>query len=284
MKIVVCGGVSWDTVIHVESFAFTKEQTVFPRSTVSTAGGTGLGKAAPLALLGFEVTLICHMGEDEERKRTYQDTLDYPIHWLVETDPLGTTTHVNLMNPFGERVSIFTNLGSFDLPFQRTEEIKTILQSADLIVLNIINPMRQWVPFIQSLHKPVFVDLHDYQDSNPYYDDFIKVATHLQWSQNPGCTDDAFINKYRHQKTMLIRTSGKAGIDLYTSLEHLHQEAIPPQVFVDTNGAGDHVSAGIIAGLLLNHPLEKILLQAAKFAAACIESPKITPLNYFKMR
>ncbi len=273
-KIVVIGGASWDTIHHVGNFSFTREQSVFPHKTIHGSGSTGVGKAIPLAQLGHEVTLYIALGRDEHRDKILNELSTYSIEVIVEDDPLGTLTHTNLMNNDGERVSIFTNPGSQEVPLIHQEIVKSRIDSADIIVLNILPFSKPLFNHIKQSRKPVFVDLHDYDGTNPYHNDFIEVASHLQLAKSLFDYPQVWIENMVKTKEMVILTDGPRDAFIYTSLKSISMTPKPVQLR-DANGAGDHISAGVIHGILSNQSLETQLRWGLACAKKCIESDSI---------
>jgi acarbose 7IV-phosphotransferase len=54
-RVLVLGGVSYNTMIHVDRFPQPEPQTMFSRRVHDTVGSTGAGKALNLSKLGFDV-------------------------------------------------------------------------------------------------------------------------------------------------------------------------------------------------------------------------------------
>lgn len=71
-------------------------------------------------------------------------------------------------------------------------------------------------------------------------------------------------------------TCGSEGVLVVRDEETLRVPAVPTQV-VDTVGAGDSFTAGLIVGLLQQMELEQVLLDASKVAAYVCSQPGATP-------
>ena len=59
------GGVAWNTMLYVDEFPQPHPQTVFARSSHTTVGSSGAGKALNFASLGANATLWGALGADE---------------------------------------------------------------------------------------------------------------------------------------------------------------------------------------------------------------------------
>lgn len=72
-QVLILGGVSFDTIVYLDSFPQARPQTVFSRRFHETVGSTGAGKALNLCKLGMSVTLHGLIGADfyGEQVRTY---------------------------------------------------------------------------------------------------------------------------------------------------------------------------------------------------------------------
>lgn len=274
-NIVVLGGASWDRIYQLDSFLFPHEMSVYPQRIIEAAGSTGIGKAIPLSKLGHNVTLYIAIGDDEAGHRIRQTLATTNIHVIEEHDPQGTMQHTNLMNVEGERVSILTNAGSTDLACTKVEELRQSLQEADVIVLNIMGYVKPLIPMIQQLNKPVYVDLHDYQEGSSYHQPFLDCATHVQLALSLFPNPNKWIQDQLQSKQMVVVTDGPRKLSVYTPTSDVHLNPDPVDV-VDANGAGDHVSAGIIHGMVTNVPLETQLYWGMICAKACLESSSIS--------
>lgn len=60
--ILIIGGVSVDTIIHLDTLPESVPQTVWPSESYKMLGSTGSGKALNLAALGHQVTLHTLLG------------------------------------------------------------------------------------------------------------------------------------------------------------------------------------------------------------------------------
>jgi len=275
-RVFVLGGVSFDTIIQLNDLPKHTAKTMFAKNTYQVVGSTGAGKALALKKLGFKVTLHGIIGDDSAGKVITQTMLDNNVRFLYDIDPLGTETHTNLMSEDGNRISIYTNSGSFEPTFNRAA-VEINLQNADLIVLNIINYCRSLIPDIQFLHKPIWVDIHDYDGKNPYHQDFIDAANFLFLSSDLLPNYQAVMQTMIDSgKELVVCTHGKDGATLLTkSGKWLYQGIIPETKIVDTNGAGDNFFAGFLYAYTQGKPLETCLLAGAHVAKKCVEHLEI---------
>src|SRR5436305_14775247 len=72
-SVLVLGGVSYNTMLYLDSFPTPQPQTLFTKHLHDTVGSTGSGKAVNLHKLGFDVTLHGIISDDYygDKIRTY---------------------------------------------------------------------------------------------------------------------------------------------------------------------------------------------------------------------
>jgi sugar/nucleoside kinase (ribokinase family) len=275
-EVFVLGGVSYDTIIQLDKLPDGFAKTIFAKNTYQVVGSTGVGKAIALKKLGFKVTLHGVIGDDAAGRIIANSLRNSNVRFISDMDPLGTETHTNLMSPDGNRLSIYTNSTSFD-PLINQYLIEEHIKKADIIVLNIMNYCRNFIPFIKSLNKKIWVDIHDYDGQNPYYQDFIDAADYLFLSSDLLPNYQEFmLEQISSGKELVVCTHGKDGSTLLTKdKKWLYQGIIPGTMVVDTNGAGDNFFAGFLYAYILGKSSEKCLLSGAHVAKKCVEHLEI---------
>lgn len=277
MKIFVLGGVSMDTIIHLDKLPNEVSDNLFAKKQFKTIGSTGIGKAIPLSSLGFDVVFHGLIGNDEDGKNIQKEIAKTNIKFLYDVDPKGTETHTNLMDSDGNRISIYTNSCSLE-PDINKEAIIEEIKSSDVIIMNIINYTRELIPIVKQYHKPLWIDIHDYDEGNQYHQDYIDAADFLFLSKDKLINADAFAKKMLEQKKQLVAiTDGKNGAALYYPDGHvIIQHAKLSNHVVDTNGAGDHFMSGYLFGYLNHLSDRESSYLAAMLAKSCVESETIS--------
>lgn len=275
MKIFVLGGASYDTIYHFSFLPEQKAQTLFPKKTIKAIGSTGIGKSIPLSKLGFDVTFHAMIGDDFYGKEIISAMKKNHINFIYDIDPKGTKTHTNLIDDLGQRISIFENGGTFE---PHVDEVKILeaIKDADIIVLSIINYTRRFIKDIKRLGKPIWVDIHDYDLKNPYYNDYIDSADFLLMSLDQVEEISDFASLMVNQNKLFLTTNGNQGAKCYTKDYIYTQGAIKTNHIKDFNGAGDHFFSGFLYGYLKFKSIEKALTAGAYLATSCIESDEIS--------
>ena len=276
MKIFVIGGVSYDTLIHVGFLPEPQSQTIFSKRTIESIGSTGAGKVMPLAKLGLEVSFHALIGEDQKGEQIKKRLINEHIDFFYDIDPKGTETHTNIMDDLGKRISIYTQASTFE-PTVDDQAIEAAILNADIIVMNIINYTRRFIPFVKAQHKPLWIDLHDYDGKSAYHQDYVDAADIIFMSKDALTSVQPFVdNLLKQGKEAVIITDGPNGVTGYYQKESIHIPALKPRKTGDFNGAGDHLFSGYLFGYLNHYSRKECLKAGVELVTACIESDDIS--------
>lgn len=278
LKALVLGGISWNTMVYLDAFPEPKPQTVFARDANATVGSSGAGKAMNLARLGVDVALWGFVGEDPPGQRIREEMASRGIRLLTESDPLGTMRHVNLMDATGERISIFVNAGSDDLPVDH-DVVAHLAAEADIVAVTIMNHCRRFLPMLRDLGKPVWVDLHSYDGTDSHHTEFIAAADYLLMSSTAMNDWRGFLEQRVAAGTdAAVCTHGASGASGLSAAEGwVDVPAVPVAEVVDTNGAGDAFFAGFATAWVTGSGLEAAMKSGARTAAEAVQSYDLAP-------
>ncbi len=266
MKVLVVGGVSYDHIIHIGELPCGVNEALFAKEGYYMVGGTGTGKAMNLSKLGFDVSFQFRIGSDDAGQKIREYFAQHPIHTIIEIDDASTECHTNLMDDEGKRISIYTDY----LTFEPDIELAPVLSAAresDQLVVNIMNYCRNYLPGLKQLNKPIWVDIHDYDGTNTYHQDFIEAADFLFISSEQMTGYRSFmVQQIEQGKTIVVCTHGKLGASCLTnSLDWYEQDILEHFDRIDTNGAGDAFMSGFMFGYCQQYPIP----QCMEFGAIC---------------
>jgi sugar/nucleoside kinase (ribokinase family) len=146
-EILVLGGASWNTMIHLDRFPEPRPATIADARSHTAAGSTGLGKALALKALGHDPLLHATIGDDEAGRAIRSFCVERDLRTIFDIDPGGTSRHVNLMNAAGERISIFLFNGSPQPPTD-VAALAPHIATATTIFLNITQSSVPLLPAI----------------------------------------------------------------------------------------------------------------------------------------
>jgi len=274
MKVLVLGGASLDEIVRLPKLPEPKPQTLFAPS-YTTIGSTGVGKALALAKLGFDVTLHILVGDDDAGKRIVGELQSAGIRLLVDPS-LQTERHVNLIDGSGNRISIFT--ASVDqAPVLNKTALHAAIQAADLVVANIVPYVRELLPLVQAADKPIWTDLHDYEDNNPYYEPFIQASEAIFLSGD-RLKDPSNVAKrlLGNDKRFVVVTLGKDGSELFERDRPMTYEPILSHFpFVDPSGAGDSYFAGFLYGVTRGRTPREAMIDATISGGSAVATTSI---------
>lgn len=263
MKALVIGVSSYDTLIYVDSIPDLRDDiTIFADKINYSIGGTGAGKALALATLGVSTTLVTDLGNDDTKEKVlrFLNVKNLQVK-VLSSDK--TTTHTNIMHDHNKRMSIFTSVPS-KVEFDSTIE-KNIIEN-DLIFLNINDYCRKYIPIIKKHNKITVVDIHDYDDSNPYHEDFIKAADVLFVSGVNIKNHKDFLRKnIKGKQAVIITKSDQGSIAIDARQQIFEEKAYVFDSVIDTNGAGDSFSVGF----MFEYIRSKSITKALKYGSVC---------------
>lgn len=279
---VVVGGVAWNLLVRVPRLP-TDLTTLHAISHREAIGGTGAGKALHLARLGMTTKLHALLGDDEPGRRVREVLGGAGVSLTTWDDPAGTERHLNLMDPRGDRVSIFLDHATPD-PDLTAESLAALCGDADLVFVSLTHYAGRVLPLLAAAGRPVWVDLHDW-DGEPdgFRDPFIEHGSHVFVSDVR--LDDPLTTATRlvEGKELVVVTHGSRGATaFFPDREPLFVPAYDAGPVVDTNGAGDAFSVGVAYGLAQGWDRGRALRAGAVVAGGCVASeelcdPALTP-------
>jgi acarbose 7IV-phosphotransferase len=273
-RIVVFGGASWNTIIHVDAFPPPAPATLRALNWHETVGSSGAGKALNLAQLGVAVTLHTVIGDDEPGGRVRNALTAGGADFVALPDPRGTSRHINIMDTGGQRISLLAPLNgdaALDL-----DEVEPLIAGADVVLLEIVDHARRLIPLTRRHRKPVWTDLHSYDGARAYERDFIEAADVVFLSGDQIGDPRPFMERtVAGGARLVVCTLAEAGAIALAGDRWHEVPSEPAPAVVDTNGAGDAFAAGVLFGELRGVHLPIALRMGARAAALAVGSPDL---------
>lgn len=270
-SVLIIGGASVDTIIHLDRLPSPQAQTIWPRESYRAVGSTGAGKALNLAALDIDVNLHTLLGRDHEGQWV-RDALTQPhLTLLTEETDAPTEQHVNLMDPMGQRISLFTQPPVEPVSMD-WHPVKQAMTTSRLAVINILGYARPAIGIARDQGIPIWTDLHDYDGRNPHHQPFLDAAEVVFLSSDNLPDYRNFMeDQIRRGKRRVVCTHGRHGASLLNdSGAWLEQPALDVTSVRDTNGAGDAFFSGFLFGTLQGFGDRDCLRLGAACGALCV--------------
>lgn len=270
-KVFVAGGASYDKIIYVTHLPEARPGTIFSKGSIDTVGSTGCGKVISLQKLGMETTFHAMLGNDRSGDLVKEAIRQSGSNFMHDVDSQGTEEHVNIMDEDGGRVSIYTKYSTFE-PELDWDTFEPVIAGSEYVVLNIINYVRNLIPIAKKYQKEIWCDIHDYDGTSEYYNDFLEAADYIFMSSDRMEDYRDFMEQMiKANKKLVVCTHGKNGATaLSADGQCIELPVIENYERVDTNGAGDNFFAGFLYAHSKGHELEICLKYGTLVAGLCI--------------
>jgi sugar/nucleoside kinase (ribokinase family) len=279
--VVVNGPVSWNQLVRVARLPDAHPQTLFASGHRESLGGTSAGKALTLARLGVRVTLRTALGDDDASARI-RSALAHPGLELVADDlPGPSERHLNLMADDGGRLSVYLDLAAD--PGPAPDAVRAALAGADAVVVDLAEHSRELLPLVRAAGTPLWCDVHDDDGRAPFQREFADAADVLVVSADRLDDVPGYLEHHvRRGARWAVCTRGQAGAVALGRDEGWWTVSAVPTRAVDTNGAGDAFTAGLLAGSLRGLLLPEALrwgsaAGALTVASTDLASPDVSP-------
>jgi sugar/nucleoside kinase (ribokinase family) len=268
----VVGGATWNLLVDVPALPVDL-RTLHASGYRYAVGGTGAGKALNLARLGLGTRLHALLGEDDDGRSVRRCVEGAGVSLTAWPDPQGTERHLNLMDPHGDRLSIFLNRSSAH-PDLASEELAEVTAGVDLVFVSLTDYTRRVLPLLREAGIPVWVDLHDWdgKDSD-YHRDFVDHGDYLFVSDVRLDDPLELCSRLAATRRLVVVTHGSRGATaFFPDREPFFVPAFDEGQAVDTNGAGDAFAVGVAYGRLQGWDWPRSLQAGAVVAAGCVTS------------
>jgi acarbose 7IV-phosphotransferase len=271
----VIGGVAWNLLVEVPHLP-TDLTTLHATGHREGIGGTGAGKSLHLARLGVGTQLHALVGEDRPGDRVREELADAGVELTAWPDPAGTERHLNLLDPHGDRVSIFLDHATPD-PDVSGADLAALCREADLVFVSLTHYAGRVLPLLSAERRDVWVDLHDWDgEPDDFRAPFIEHGTHVVVSdvrlEDPLATATAMAR----DKAIVVVTHGSRGATaFFPDREPIFVPPYDAGPVVDTNGAGDAFSVGVAYGCAQGWDWGRSLRAGAVVAGGCVTSPHL---------
>jgi len=285
-RVIVIGAASLNTVVDVEALPQARPHTITAVAHRRVLGGTSAGKSLHLADRGLLTLCVTAVGDDADGV-AIRDELSVPLLEVLAVVGDGPTEHhLNLMTPSGERLSIYLNHAPrVNVTAAERAQVVAVLQGASAIALDLSQLGLAFVDDARAAPAPVWVDLHDYDGAAAFHAPFIAAAD-LVLMNADGMPDPLPFLRAQVADGALaaVCTLGAEGaMGVAGDGTVVRVPAVPTEV-LDTNGAGDAFTAGMIDVVVAAASREigpellaRAMATGAQQAVTALRSPGVGP-------
>ena len=250
-----------------------------PGRVSTSAGGVGRNIAENLARLGHSTHLVCALGNDLHGEFLLSHTRNAGVDVSTSSVLTGQTTgtYVAVYNPGGSLLAAVNDMAVLELltPYELARHAAASADaSAWVLDCNLSPAAIAWV-MLANAGRPVFVDGVSAQKCIKILPHLAQVHTLKINRLEAAALTDLPVESQAHAITAahslcergvanVVVSLGSGGLCWCSKSSNGHQAAIEVKV-VNSNGAGDALTAGLVHGALLGWPLA----ESARFANAC---------------
>ncbi len=273
--ILVCGPVSWNTLVYLDRLPEARPHMQFALEDFETVGGTSAGKALHLAGLGRKV--VCHtvLGDDADSGRLRAALSSAGIEMVAPVVPGPSERHLNLMTRAGERVSLYLSVPESVTP--DIAQFDALSADAATLVMDLSETSRSLLPVAVSSRIPIWTDIHDYDGRSDFHEPFIRAASYIFMNAD-GMNEPLDFMRARVEAgakavVCTLGANGAVAIDA----DGVHQVNAVAVDVRDTNGAGDAFFAGFLDATLSDASIDAALTWGASQAAVALGTKHLHP-------
>ena len=275
--IVVCGPVSWNTLVYLDQLPEPRPHVTFALEDFQTVGGTSAGKALHLTGLGRTVVCQTLLGDDDASGRVRSALESAGIRVSAPVVPGAGERHLNLMTRAGERVSVYLSVPAFSEP--DVAQFAAMSRGAAALVMDLSETSRALLPTAIAAGVPLWTDVHDYDGRSEFHEPFIRAADYIFMNADGMSDPSAFMRaRVEAGATAVVCTLGADGAMAFDA-EGQHRVAAVPVEVRDTNGAGDAFFAGFLDATLSGASTAAALTAAAAQATVALGTKHLHPAS-----
>ncbi|CBG69155.1 MULTISPECIES: adenosine kinase [Streptomyces] len=266
IDVLVLGGAGVDTIVYVPELPLPFADSHLVPAIETRAGQTGDFLAVAAHALGLRTHHLDLLGDDHEGDLVRALHRDRGVPLTEGPLPGGTRRAVNLVGPDGRRCSLYDGSRSQQVDELPPDAVRALARVSRHVHVSISQPCAASLPLLHELGVPVSTDLHDWDGSDPYHEEYAHAAD-LVFLSAARLTDPERtmrrITERGRARTVVATDGARGAYHLVDgALSHV-PPVTPPSPVVDSNGAGDAFAAGYLFGRLTGEPPHRCALYGA---------------------
>lgn len=262
--IISIGSATFDLFLKSSSFPVERKHIggkIEVDERLMSSGGGGSNAAAGFARLGLATACVARFGDDLFGKFVLEDLKkeNFDQKYLIEKKDDSTDYSTILVNPDGSRTILVhrgkTRIDQSVFPWTALEETKwlyiaSIEGNVDLL-LGVVD--RACEKGVKIVLNPGSREIQEKEKLMSVLPKLKALILNREEAESCGLE-----SRGENGSEIVVITNGRQGAKLYSAEKNLFAEAFVHPA-VDELGAGDAFSAGFVAGLVKEFPLEKAL-------------------------
>ncbi|GLY80601.1 carbohydrate kinase family protein [Actinoallomurus iriomotensis] len=242
--VLVVGGAGVDTIVRVPALPLPVRDSITVPPIEDFTAHTGNGVALGCHALGLRTAFVDVIGEDDQGRlvrRTYEEA---GLPFRYTTHPSGTRRSVNLVDPQGNRLSLYDPRHPSDLDVDPAL-YRTAVGEARHVHVSIMPWAAEALAAAVAAGTPTSTDLHDWNGEDDHHRRFARRAdvvfvSAAELGDRADAVAGEIIERGRAQAVVVM--AGAAGCRLTVRGEPVRAipaVTLPGRPVVDSNGAGD---------------------------------------------
>jgi ribokinase len=284
------GSLNYDYIYLVDNLAHGDQQVII-KNNQSTPGGSAANTIFNLAGLNVKTGFVGSVGDDKDGDyiKSYMKTAGIDIRFVKTINDIPTGKVLIFVDTHGERAMY--SLPGANAEFLKEDQYIKYLKSSTFVVFSAI-PGNSSLVKISSIIDQIYTDTKPVFMPGGLYSSlgiekikpiiertYLMILNTREINTITDCNDKYFDGTAKLHKLgckNVVVTLGKNGALVSSSSDmkglNVHTPILAPGMIVDSTGAGDAFTAGLLYGLLKKREIAEAAIYGNLSARACIQA------------